>query len=311
MATENVTIVGTGCAGLTAAVYTARANLAPLVVEGDLAGGQLSTTTLVENYPGFPEAIDGPDLMVRMREQAVKFGARIERGLVIAVDVSVRPFKLIIDEDKVVESRTVIVAAGASPKYLGLESERQLLGHGVSCCATCDGAFFRDQEVVVVGGSDTAMEDSLFLTRFAKKVTVIHRRDQLRASKFMQDRAFKNEKIEFLWDTVVIDVLDVAKKEVTGVRIQNVKLKKEQVFPCQGMFVAIGHKPNTEIFQGKLEMDDLGYLKVRHPTTATSVAGLFACGDCVDRIYRQAVTAAGGGCAAAIDAERFLAEQGS
>jgi thioredoxin reductase (NADPH) len=306
---ENVVIIGTGCAGLTAALYAARANLNPLVIEGDLAGGQLGTTTLVENYPGFPEGVDGPVLMERMRKQAEKFGTRIQRGLVTDVDVKSTPFKLTIDDETTIETKTIIMAAGASPKYLGLESERKLLGHGLSSCATCDGAFFKNQEVVVVGGGDTAMEDALFLTRFATKVTVIHRRDALRASKIMQERAFKNPKIKFLWDTIVTDVLDVARNEVTGVKIRNVKTKKEEIFPCQGVFIAIGHEPNTKIFRGKLDMDDTGYLKVKYPTTATSVAGVFACGDCVDRIYRQAVTAAGTGCAAAIDAERFLAQQ--
>jgi thioredoxin reductase (NADPH) len=308
---ENVVIIGTGCAGLTAALYTSRANLNPLVIEGDLAGGQLGTTTLVENYPGFPEGIDGPVLMEKMRAQAEKFGMRIQRGLVTAVDVKSNPFKLVIDDEKTIEAKTIIMAAGASPKYLGLESERKLLGHGLSSCATCDGAFFRNQEVVVVGGGDTAMEDSLFLTRFATKVTVIHRRDELRASKIMQERAFKNPKIKFLWNSVVTDILDVGKKEVTGVKIRDVKTNEERIFPCQGVFVAIGHEPNTKIFRGKLDMDDQGYLKVKYPTTATNVAGIFACGDCVDHIYRQAVTAAGTGCAAAIDAERYLAKLGS
>ena len=305
---ENVVIIGTGCAGLTAALYTSRANLNPLVIEGDLAGGQLGTTTLVENYPGFPEGIDGPVLMQRMREQATKFGARIERGLVTSVDVKANPLRLTIDEEKVIEAKTTIMAAGASPKYLGLESERKLLGHGLSSCATCDGAFFRNQEVAVIGGGDTAMEDALFLTRFAKTVTIIHRRDELRASKIMQERARKNEKIKFLWDTVITEVLDVAKNEVTGLRIKNVKTGKEGVFNCQGVFVAIGHEPNTKIFRNKLELDEQGYIKVRYPRTATNITGLFACGDCVDHVYRQAVTAAGSGCAAAIDAERYLAE---
>lgn len=305
---ENVVIIGTGCAGLAAAIYTARANLKPLIIEGDLAGGQLGTTTLVENYPGFPEGVDGPVLMQRMREHAVKFGTRVERGLVTDVDVKSNPFRLTIDEDKVIEAKAIIMAAGASPKYIGLESERKLLGHGLSSCATCDGAFFRNQEVVVVGGGDTAMEDALFLTRFAKKVTIIHRRGELRASKIMQERATKNEKIKFLWHSVVTDVLDVAKNEVTGVKVRNVQTNKEEVLPCQGVFVAIGHDPNTKIFLNKLDLDDQGYIKVKSPTTHTKVPGIFACGDCVDHTYRQAVTAAGTGCAAAIDAERYLAK---
>lgn len=307
---ENVVIIGTGCAGLTAALYTARANLNPLVIEGDLAGGQLGTTTLVENYPGFPGGIDGPVLMLRMREQAAKFGARIERGMVTEVRVDSNPFQLVVNEERTIQSRAIIIAAGASPRYLGLESERRLLGRGLSSCATCDGAFFKNQEVVVVGGGDTALEDALFLTRFAKTVTVIHRRDQLRASKIMQERAFKNGKIKFLWDTVVTDVLDAAKNEVTAVRIRNVKTGKEDFLPAQGVFIAIGHEPNTKIFRNKLDLDEQGYIKVRLPGTATSVPGIFACGDCVDHVYRQAVTAAGTGCAAAIDAERYLAGLG-
>jgi thioredoxin reductase (NADPH) len=305
---EQIVIIGTGCAGLTAAIYAARANLKPLVIEGDLAGGQLGTTTLVENYPGFPEGVDGPVLMQRMREQAIKFGTRIERGLITDVDIEASPFRLTIDEEKLIEAKAIIMAAGASPKYLGLESERKLLGHGLSSCATCDGAFFRNQEVVVIGGGDTAMEDALFLTRFARKVTIIHRRSELRASKILQQRAFKNEKIGFLWNSVVTDVLDVAKKEVTGVKIRNVKTNKEEIFPCRGVFVAIGHEPNTGIFRGRLDLDEQGYIKVKSPTTYTSVPGIFACGDCVDHTYRQAVTAAGTGCAAAIDAERYLAK---
>ena len=308
---ENVVILGTGCAGLTAAIYTSRADLNPLVIEGDLAGGQLGTTTQVENYPGFPDGVDGPILMESMRQQAEKFGARIERGLITDVDTGSEPFRLVIDDDRSVESKTVIVSTGASPRYLGLESERKLLGHGLSSCATCDGAFFRDQEVAVVGGGDTAMEDSQFLTRFAKKVSIIHRRDQLRASKILQERAYNNPKIDFLWDSVVTDILDPEKGEVTGVKVQNVKTGEESIFPCQGVFIAIGHVPNTEVFRGKLEMDDQGYLRVKHPTTATSVPGIFACGDCVDHVYRQAVSAAGTGCSAAIDAERYLSELGS
>jgi thioredoxin reductase (NADPH) len=307
---ENVVIIGTGCAGLTAAIYAARANLNPLVIEGDLAGGQLGTTTLVENYPGFPQGVDGPVLMQQMREQALKFGARIQRGLVTGADVTAKPARLIVDDEKTIQAKAVIIAVGASPRYLGLESERKLLGRGVSSCATCDGAFFRNQEVVVIGGGDTAMEDSLFLTRFARKVTVLHRRGELRASKIMQERARKNPKIAFLWHSVVTDVLDVAKNEVTGVRVKNVQTGNETVFECQGVFVAIGHEPNTKVFRGKLAMDEQGYLQVRYPTTATEVPGIFACGDCVDHTYRQAVTAAGTGCAAAIDAERYLAQQG-
>jgi len=306
---ENVVIIGTGCAGLTAATYTARANLDPLVIEGDLAGGQLSTTTLVENFPGFPEGVDGPVLMENMREQATRFGARIERGYVTEVKTDTTPFELVIDEgDRTIQTKTIIMSAGASPRYLGLESERSLLGYGLSSCATCDGAFFREQEVAVVGGGDTAIEDSLFLTRFASKVTIIHRRDQLRASRIMQERATENSKIDFLWDSIVTEVKDPEKKEVTGVQVQNVKSMKEDFFPCQGVFIAIGHVPNTQIFQDKLDLDETGYIKVKHPSTATNIPGIFACGDCVDHTYRQAVTAAGTGCSAAIDTERYLAE---
>ena len=307
---ENVVIIGTGCAGLTAATYTGRANLNPLVIEGDLAGGQLSTTTLVENYPGFPEGIDGPVLMQHMRDQATRFGARIERGFVTEVKRQADHFELVLGEGKhTLLSKTIIMSAGASPRYLGLESERQLLGHGLSSCATCDGFFFRGQEVIVVGGGDTAMEDALFLTRFASKVTIIHRRNELRASLIMQERAFANDKIDFLWDTIVTEVKDPALKEVTGVQIQNAKTQAEDFFPCQGVFIAIGHVPNTAFFNGLIDLDENGYIKVQHPTTATNVPGIFACGDCVDHIYRQAITAAGTGCSAAIDTERYLAEQ--
>lgn len=306
---ENVVIVGTGCAGYTAALYTSRAGLEPLVFEGDLPNGQLGTTTLVENYPGFQEGIDGPVLMMDMRAQAERFGTRYEYGLVTDIDTSGPPFKLTIDGDRFVETKTVIIATGASPRYLGLESETKLLGHGLSSCATCDGAFFRDQELVVVGGGDTAMEDSLFLTRFASKVNVVHRRDELRASKVMQERAFEHDKIDFIWDTVVTDVYDPDQQTVTGVQLENVKTGDKSDFDCQGVFIAIGHVPNTKWLGGKLDLDENGYIKVQSPTTYTSVDGIFACGDCVDHIYRQAVTAAGTGCSAAIDAERWLAER--
>jgi thioredoxin reductase (NADPH) len=305
--TENVVILGTGCAGYTAAIYTARANLNPLVIAGDLEGGQLGTTTLVENFPGFPEGVMGPDLMQRMKEQAAKFGARYQHGIVTEVDVKANPFKLTIDDEKTVETKTLIICTGASPKYLGLESERQLLGHGLSSCATCDGAFFKGEELVVIGGGDTAMEDAQFLTRFAKKVTIIHRRHELRASKIMQERAFKNPKIAFIWDTVITDILDPAKKKVEAVRLKNVKTGEEKTFPCGGVFVAIGHEPNTKIVRDKLELDEQGYL-ITTNGSKTTVPGIFAAGDCVDHVYRQAVTAAGMGCAAAIDAERYLAK---
>jgi thioredoxin reductase (NADPH) len=304
---ENIVILGAGCAGYTAALYAARANLNPLVITGNLEHGQLGTTTLVENFPGFPDGVMGPDLMAKMKAQAAKFGARYHLGTVTDIDVTQRPFALTIDEEKNLRAKAVIIATGASPKYLGLESEKKLLGYGLSSCATCDGAFFKGKDLVVIGGGDTAMEDSQFLTRFAKKVTVIHRRDQLRASKIMQERAFKNPKIEFLWDTVVTDLLDPAKKRVEAVRIKNLKTGKESILPCGGVFVAIGHEPNTQFLKAKLELDAHGYIILKHGSQ-TSVEGIFAAGDCVDHVYRQAVTAAGMGCAAAIDAERFLAK---
>ncbi len=306
---RNVVIIGSGCAGLTAAIYAARANLSPLVIRGHEAGGQLTLTTLVENYPGFPKGVQGPELIELMQKQAEAFGAEFQEGDVTRADLSRRPFVLDVDKEQI-ETRTLIIASGASAKLLGLESERKLLGHGVSTCATCDGYFFRGKDVIVVGGGDTAAEDSLFLTRYAKSVNVVHRRDQLRASKIMQDRMLQNKTINFIWNTAVADVLDPEKKEVTGVRLKNVKTGEESVRECDGVFIAIGHSPNTEIFKGQLEMNSVGYLAT-HEGSKTSVEGVFAAGDCQDHVYRQAITAAGSGCMAAIDAERFLqAESG-
>ncbi|MFQ5656174.1 MAG: thioredoxin-disulfide reductase [Candidatus Methylomirabilales bacterium] len=304
-----VVIVGTGPAGLTAAVYAARANLSPLVIKGPEPGGQLITTTDVENYPGFPDGVLGPDLMQLFEGQAARFGADLRFGTVTAVDFSQRPFRLLVDEEKMVLADAVIISTGASAKYLGLENERRLLGRGVSACATCDGAFFGDQEVAVVGGGDTAMEEALFLTRLASRVHVIHRRGELRASKIMQQRAFANPKISFVWNAAVEDVL--GENGVEGVVLKDVESGKTSTLPVKGLFVAIGHKPNTDIFTGWLEMDELGQI-VTHPGSSyTSVPGVFAAGDVQDRVYRQAVTAAGTGAVAAIDAERWLAEHSS
>jgi thioredoxin reductase (NADPH) len=301
---RNVVIIGSGCAGLTAAIYAARANLQPLVIRGVEAGGQLTLTTLVENYPGFPKGVQGPELIEMMQKQATEFGAEFLEGNVTHVDLSRRPFVLKVGETRV-ETRTLIIASGASARLLGLESERKLLGHGVSTCATCDGYFFRGKEVAVVGGGDTAAEEALFLTRYATQVNLIHRRDQLRASKIMQDRLFRNEKIKPIWNSVVADVLDPAKGEVTGLKLRDTKTGEETLKTCDGIFIGIGHTPNTDLFRGQLEMDDVGYLKT-HDGAKTNVPGVFAAGDVQDHVYRQAVTAAGTGCMAAIDAERFL-----
>jgi thioredoxin reductase (NADPH) len=310
---RNVIIIGSGPAGLTAAIYTARANLAPLVIEGepsstsDQPGGQLMLTTEVENFPGFPEGIMGPELMARFREQAVRFGADILTEKVSRVDLSSRPFGVWTGDPDAAEptyrARAVIVATGARSLMLGLEAEQRLIGHGLSTCATCDGFFFRDHDIAVVGGGDSALEEAIFLTKFARSVTVIHRRDQLRASKIMQDRAFANERISFLWNHVVDDIL--GEHAVEGVVVRNVLTDERTTLPVTGLFVAIGHKPNTDLFKGQLEMEDSGYLITREGTR-TNIAGVFACGDVQDHTYRQAITAAGSGCMAAIDAERFL-----
>jgi len=307
-ALEQVVIIGSGCAGYTAAVYAARANLAPLVLTGAMPGGLLTTTSIVENYPGFAEGIDGTDLMIQMQSQAERFGARVQFGSTVeAVDLAERPFKLTVDGQEVL-AQTLIIASGAGHRHLGLDSEEKLEKKGVTYCATCDGALpmFRDQPLVVVGGGDSACEEATYLTRFASKVYLIHRRDELRASKIMAERALGNEKIEPVWDSVVTEVLDVTEDKVTGVRVKNVKTEGESVIDCAGVFIAIGHVPNTQIFKGQIDMDEAGYV-TRVEGSRTSVEGVFVAGDCSDNVYRQAVTAAGMGCAAAIDAERFLA----
>jgi thioredoxin reductase (NADPH) len=303
---RNVVIIGSGPAGFTAALYAARANLRPVVLKGIESGGQLMLTTDVENYPGFPEGILGPELMELMEKQAARFDSEMLHQAATRVDLSRRPFG-VWSGDEEFRARSVIVATGASAKMLGVPGEDRLLGHGVSTCATCDGFFFRGQELAVVGGGDSAMEEALFLTRFATKVTVVHRRDELRASKIMQERAFENEKIDFVWDSVVDEV--VGDGQVTGLRLRNLKTGDASELTAGGLFVAIGHTPNTKAFEGQLEMTE-GYITVREPTTHTSVEGVFAAGDVVDFVYRQAVTAAGMGCKAAMDAERFLEAQG-
>jgi len=302
-----VIILGSGCAGSTAAVYAARADLEPLVFEGHEPGGQLSITTDVENYPGFPEGIQGPELVARMKTQAERFGAVYKMEGVKEADLSQRPFAIGTDAGTY-EAETLIIATGASARLLGLPSEKGLIGHGVSTCATCDGAFFRDQKIAVVGGGDTAMEEALFLTKFAEKVTVIHRRDELRASKIMADRALNHPKIEFVWDSVVTEILDPEQSQVEGVQIKNVRSGEESRLDLQGVFIAIGHDPNSKVFEGQLEMNEQGYILI-HDGSKTSVEGIFAAGDVHDHVYRQAVTAAGAGCRAAIDAERFLEAQ--
>jgi len=304
---EKVVIIGSGCAGLTAALYTARANLNPLVFTGRQPGGLLTTTTIVENYPGFPEGVDGYELMVRMQKQAEKFGARVQSGVVEAADLSKEPFKLTVDGE-LVETETLIIASGASHRHLGLESEHKLENKGVTYCATCDGALpmFRNQPLVVVGGGDSACEEAMYLTRFASVVYLIHRRDTLRASKIMADRTLAHSKVKPVWDSVVTEVLDVSKDKVTAVRVRNLKTNAETVLDCGGVFVAIGHVPNTQIFQNQITLDEIGYIIPKNGA-ATNIPGVFVAGDCSDRVYRQAVTAAGLGCAAAIEAERYLA----
>jgi thioredoxin reductase (NADPH) len=303
-----VIILGSGAAGLTAAIYAARADLEPLVIEGCQPGGQLTITTEVENYPGFAKGIMGPDLMEEFKKQALRFGTEMVFGDVTALNLKQRPFQVVVGKEYLT-CDSLIVATGATAKLLGIESEKKLMGHGVSACATCDGFFFKDKKLAVVGGGDTAMEEATFLTKFADKVTVVHRRDALRASKIMQDRAVKNPKIGFIWDTVVDEVYgDPKAGGVTGVRLKNLKTGKSEDFKTDGLFVAIGHEPNTKLFVGQLDLDPAGYI-VTHDGTKTNVLGVFACGDVQDHVYRQAVTAAGTGCMAAIDTERFLESQ--
>jgi thioredoxin reductase (NADPH) len=302
---RKVVVIGSGPAGLTAALYAARANLKPLLIEGLEAGGQLMLTTMVENWPGFRDGIMGPDLMAEMRLQAERFGTETMQGNVTAVDLQKRPFTITFADETSATTESLIVATGASARWLDIGSDRKLSGHGVSTCATCDGYFFRNKPIAVVGGGDSAMEEAIYLTRFASKVTVIHRRDTLRASKIMQDKAFANAKIEFIWDSDVVDVNDVGKGEVTGIVVRNLKTGQERELPLDGVFIAIGHTPNTALFRGQIELDANGYV-VTHAGSKTSVAGVFAAGDVQDHVYRQAITAAGSGCMAAIDAERYL-----
>ena len=313
MAQDNhrkVIIIGSGPAGFTAALYAGRANLSPLVFEGQQPGGQLTITTEVDNYPGFPEGIMGPELMDAMRIQAQRFGAETVFKSVESVDLSKRPFKIVADGEEYF-TESLIISTGASAKLLSIPSESEFMGYGVSACATCDGFFFKNQHVVVVGGGDTAMEEATYLTKHAAQVTVVHRRNELRASKAMIDKAKKNPKIDFVWDSVVDEVLGTNEgghKKLTGVRLKNLKTIATTIFPCDGLFLAIGHQPNTTLFEGVLEMDAVGYLKTKPQSTATNIPGVFAAGDVADSKYRQAISAAGTGCMAAIDAERFLAE---
>ena len=304
-ADREVVIIGSGPAGLTAALYAARANLRPLLIEGLEAGGQLMLTTMVENWPGFRDGIMGPDLMTEMRVQAERFGTEVLQGNVTAVDLRKRPFTIMLEGGRTVTTTALIIATGASARWLDIGSDRKLSGHGVSTCATCDGYFFKGKPIAVVGGGDSAMEEAIYLTKFATKVTVIHRRDTLRASKIMQDKAFRNPKIDFIWDSEVIDVADLDKGEVTSLAIRNLKTGVVRNLAVDGVFIAIGHTPNTTLFKGQIELDQNGYI-VTHGGTRTNIPGVFAAGDVQDHVYRQAVTAAGSGCMAAIDAERYL-----
>ena len=305
MGDRHVVIIGSGPAGLTAALYAARANLNPLLVEGLEAGGQLMLTTMVDNWPGFREGIMGPDLMAEMRAQAERFGTEVMQGNVASVDLQARPFTLTFTDGKSITTEALIVATGASARWLDIGSDRKLSGHGVSTCATCDGYFFRGKPIAVVGGGDSALEEAIYLTKFASKVTLVHRRDTLRASKIMQDKAFANPKIEFIWDSDVVEVTDGGKGEVTGIVVRNLKTGHRTDIPLDGVFIAIGHTPNTALFAGQLDLDKNGYIRTQ-AGSQTNVPGVFAAGDVQDHVYRQAITAAGSGCMAAIDAERYL-----
>ena len=302
---RNVVIIGSGPAGLTAAIYSARANLSPLMIEGKEPGGQLTLTTLVENFPGFPEGVLGPDLIDNMRKQAQHFGTEVVNGYVHKVDFSKRPFKVWYGDTEV-ETKAAIISTGSSAKLIGLESELKLMGHGVSTCATCDGFFFRGKKIAMVGGGDSAMEESTFLTKFATEVNLIHRRDTLRASKIMQDRAMANPKIKFVWNTAVEEVVGTPASGVTGLKLRNLQTKELSDLEVDGLFIAIGHNPNTEIFKGVIDLNEQGYIKTQASSTRTNIPGVFACGDVQDPIFRQAITAAGTGCMAAIEAERWL-----